>query len=273
MSAAVNPVERKKWTCEYQATDEQGNPIGRKTILGPFDTAEELIEAQRKQNESAVRAYFRLKNASPDPAKPRHEFKPKSLTPDEQIQIAAEAKQPSTQQTAFRKQLEAELGAPVEAVRETLQTVPNLDIKAEVEQFVAAHAWKDYYPDPGGQNKAKILGFLQTHNPPLAITANNLEIALENTAGRIASRAVTRQAARTTASAAGALHHPRTIRGHRIARAQDRRGKQVADKSGSEGNGRRSENESEVSSPAQKSRVRAIRQQRRVALAPADANS
>ncbi len=179
MSTAANPVETKKWTCEYQATDEQGNPIGRKTILGPFDTAEELIEAQRKQNEAAVRAYFRLKNANPDPAKPRHEFKPKSLTPDEQIQIAAEAKQPSTQQTAFRKQLEAELGAPVETVRETLQTVPNLDIKAEVEQFVAAHAWKDYYPDPGGQNKAKILGFLQTHNPPLAITANNLEIALE----------------------------------------------------------------------------------------------
>src|ERR1700720_2160630 len=78
-----------KWVIDYQPTDEQGNPIGRKTHL-EADSPEELIEKQLQSNDAAVRAYFKIKNHKPDPAVPRSDFKPRTHSADEEFQTGSE---------------------------------------------------------------------------------------------------------------------------------------------------------------------------------------
>src|SRR5579859_2607683 len=85
--------EAGKWFVDYQPMDETGKPIGRKTHL-EADTPEELIEKQQQAHLEATRAYFRIKNAKPEPAKPRSDFQPRDFNADEEFQITAELQQP-----------------------------------------------------------------------------------------------------------------------------------------------------------------------------------
>lgn len=68
------PPEQKVYS--YQAHDEDGNPLGRPTVI-KYTTDEELIKGMERANEMAVRALY-AKNLQPEPAP-----EPKEQTPAE----------------------------------------------------------------------------------------------------------------------------------------------------------------------------------------------
>lgn len=59
----VTELEEKTYT--YHAKDEQGNPLGRPTVI-KYHTEAELIAGMEKANEAAVRALY-ARNQTPDP--------------------------------------------------------------------------------------------------------------------------------------------------------------------------------------------------------------
>ena len=62
-AAAANPAP-EELVLEYQPTDEQGNAIGKKTVIKGVSW-EEIARKQVDVNQQAVRAYHRIKNAKP----------------------------------------------------------------------------------------------------------------------------------------------------------------------------------------------------------------
>jgi hypothetical protein len=103
----ANPGTAVPEQFEYQPTDEQGNPIGNKTVI-KGSSWEEIARKMVDVNTQAVRAYHRLKQATP--TKPKEKFKPKPLTADEEFQAGVELNDPAKAGKAATKLVDAHLG-------------------------------------------------------------------------------------------------------------------------------------------------------------------
>jgi len=64
-TTTTETTEPKKWVVNYQATDSEGNPIGRPTHL-EAETPEELIEKQKNAHIAATQALWRQNKAFED---------------------------------------------------------------------------------------------------------------------------------------------------------------------------------------------------------------
>jgi hypothetical protein len=80
-AAAANPAP-EELVLEYQPMDEQGQPIGKKTVI-KGTSWEEIARKQITVNEMAVRAYIREKKAREAVSQPKSNEPPKELTPEE----------------------------------------------------------------------------------------------------------------------------------------------------------------------------------------------
>lgn len=80
-TAAANPAP-EELVLKYQPTDEQGNPIGKETVIKGA-TWEEIARKQITVNEMAVRAYHRERKAREAVSQPKNGEPPKTLTPEE----------------------------------------------------------------------------------------------------------------------------------------------------------------------------------------------
>jgi hypothetical protein len=172
--AIVSAVETPKFILDYQATDGEGNPIGKPTHL-ESDTPEEMFEKQKAAHINAVRALDK-QNKAFESLKSRQltpksqPIKPVELTTDQTIQATADLQNPQKAQDALRKltgieNLESRLKvAEAKAVA--------ADQKAAAYQFMISHKG-DYFPCAAN---AKVLSdWLETNN--YDFTADNLEIA------------------------------------------------------------------------------------------------
>lgn len=185
MSPAVSdPAKPTRIVVEYQATDENGAPIGSPTHL-EADTWEEMSKKQTDAHVNAMRWANRLKNAkptyNPEPLKARQ------LTQDEEYQAGIDlaGRDPSKVRKAFRTLLESEL--PIseleEQGKELRKTNATQNRLVVVQKFLSLHPEDFYNCDANGQVLAN---YLQANN--LAWTPDNLEIAFATEAGKLASK-------------------------------------------------------------------------------------
>lgn len=190
MTTATEP---KKFAIDYQIEDDNGKPIGP---LQHFEaeTQKELLELVKNAHRSAAREMYKEKRArklgdliTPDPDQPIQKFERKALSADERTKLAAAIKDPQTSPEAVRTIIEAELGAPIESIREGLQ-YSQIQQRINMAQqqtdiFLAAHA--DYVQCDS--NQEAILKWLEKRN--YAITAKNLDLAYEDLGDLIVKRA------------------------------------------------------------------------------------
>lgn len=176
----ANAEEPKKWVIDYQATDENGNPIGNPTHL-EADTQQLLIEKMRDTNIEIVRAYHKLKTGAtkPDLSKAQKrrapsEAKPKEWSAEETFQTFQEAQNPANFRKAIRKTIEDELGIPLDDLRTIPGGVAQVNRGLVEQNFLARHR-EDYYPCK--QNEKAILDYLSENN--LAFNLDNLETAFD----------------------------------------------------------------------------------------------
>jgi hypothetical protein len=125
----VNAPEAAEQIYEYQATDEQGRPLGGKQVI-KFRTQQELIDRLAQNHTEAMRLNRKLKqdqvlgNNKPefeldDASLERDEtveLRPRELTAEERFQIAQDPSSPQARKLVF----EAEFGASPETVRNTI---------------------------------------------------------------------------------------------------------------------------------------------------------
>jgi hypothetical protein len=126
-AAVVAPAAEQIY--EYQATDEQGRPLGGKQVI-KYKTQQELIDKLAQNHTEAMRLNRKLKqdqvlgNNQPeleldDTTLERDElveFKPRDLTADERFVISQDPSSPQARKLLF----EGEFGAPPETVRNTI---------------------------------------------------------------------------------------------------------------------------------------------------------
>lgn len=147
------------------------------------ETQDEVVAELTRAQEHATRTIREQKRqlrttVTPDADVPAVTFRPRSLTADERYVLTQRLGDPSQSAEAVRELIEAELGAPVEAIRNTLTVVQDNQIKAQFQReantFVAAH------PEfkQSEKNDESMLAYLRTRN--MGYTARNLEIAFED---------------------------------------------------------------------------------------------
>lgn len=193
MSTPAVPVvttePKVKFVREYQPKDKNGLAIGP---LQRFeaDTMDELADklAAAHQNAS-VKVYQTIKAAKfgelvtkdDDEEEPIYEFQPRPLSADERVRISNELKDPEKQSDAVRTLIEAEFGAPLEAVRAQFRENALAKLtdraRASVEIFIKEHP--EYVPSENNQNL--LIGFIQKKN--LRFNKKNLEFAYEELRG------------------------------------------------------------------------------------------
>jgi hypothetical protein len=165
----ANPVEApQELVFEYQPTDEQGNPIGNKTVI-KGTSWEEIAKKQQDIQLQLVRAYHRLKTATP--TKPKEKFTPKQLTADEEFQAGVELNDPAKARKAIRKLVDAEFGLTERQEEfDRKEAIMRHDLAAAA--FLRAHA-RDYFICQA--NNDLIEGYLTENG--LDYTPENYEIA------------------------------------------------------------------------------------------------
>lgn len=186
-------AEPKKFTIEWQNKDENGNPIG---TLQHFeaDTQKELLEKVAASAQNAqIKMYDEMKKRkigdliTPDPDTPVPTFERRNLSADDRVRLATAMKDPQTMVNATRELIEAEFGAPIDSLRQTLQGAEvrkRIDV-ANYQSELFADAHPEYYGCAG--NKEMMLKWLEKHKDKngngLAITRKNLELAYEDLSG------------------------------------------------------------------------------------------
>lgn len=173
---------KQKIVVDYQATDDDGNSIGRPTHL-EADSWEEMSKKQQDAHVNAVRYAERMKKqASRKPIPARQVTPLKILTPEERTTLEKEAQAgEGTRAEIARIKLEQD-AANQELDKERRDREWNRQ-NEESKIFVAAHQ-KDFYPC---EANAKILAdYITTEN--LDWNSNNLEIAFSKLAHKLAPR-------------------------------------------------------------------------------------
>lgn len=167
----VVPAAPTKFVYEFQARDENGVPLGRRTHLEAATQAE-LDKKKEEAYEQAVRAFHRLKSQKPTFNKPVQE----SLSDEQIAQIIEQAKtetDPLKAAEAARALSVSEEAAKLKAAREEAQAV-----SAQALGMKTAYEWMRLHVHDYVQNDAnsKLMSDYLTVNdmPP---TLDNLEIA------------------------------------------------------------------------------------------------
>lgn len=172
-------AKSKKIVVEYQATDEEGNPIGRPTHL-EAETWEEMSKKQTEAHIQATRAFHRLK-AKQDKSTPRVEETPiPVMTEAERAAVIKE-----TESTDAVKADVARLKIEVDDTRKERQAT-RLE-KAAAEGRRVAYEFMQRHPHDFNPCKAnsEIIGAYITENK-LAWTVDNLELAFEAVGSQLA---------------------------------------------------------------------------------------
>ena len=176
---AEEAAKPKKFVFEFQARDEDGNPIGRPTHL-EAPSQELLNEKIKTSYENAVRALTRLKRQKEQLTYKKEEPK-KTLSVEEQIEAAKalDDKDPAVKLAAVRKITNAD-----EIEKERQEAAAARDEarrERETYKFMKAHV-QDFNPC---QANAEVLGkYLMDNN--LEWTANNLEVAFAESQDQMA---------------------------------------------------------------------------------------
>lgn len=178
--------EPKKYVQQYQATDEEGNPIGRPTHL-EADTPEEMFQKYQEAHVAASRALARQNKAFNDlksrklqpiapPAAPR-------MTAEQEANYAAVVGNPGAAPSQ-KKEAIREIGG----ITELEKRLDAAEAKAQFADgervaiaFMRNHL-RDYYPCDA--NKKVMSDFLKENN--LEFTLDNLEIAFVNVQSQLA---------------------------------------------------------------------------------------
>jgi hypothetical protein len=184
VTAAANPAPEKAFSRSYQPTDEVGAPIGKRTVLGPFETADELLDAMEQANIAAVRGYHKLKNTVPTIVKPDTGWTPRKLTADEESAAGFKLLDPTHAREGLRTLVDAEFGltelqAELKAGREA---------RAASNRQAVAYQWMSAHPDFYNCNaNGKVLADYLNSNQ-LEWTPDNLDTAFEMTAPQLAEK-------------------------------------------------------------------------------------
>jgi len=180
------PVEQKYI---YQPTDDSGRPIGGKQVI-KYTTQDELIKELEKRNVLLIRKLRQeTKNnrlgISEDEdlgADVQHladpvEFLPRDLTQEELYEISRDLIDPTKAADAQSKLIEAKLGAPLESLGKTLQSIQqdNIGLRAKVEANAFVNSNPDYYKCD--ENMDAIVGWMIRYN--LAPIATNFQKAYD----------------------------------------------------------------------------------------------
>src|SRR5258708_7324027 len=171
MSETQTPPANKI-VVEYQATDEQGNPIGKPTRI-EADSWEEMSKKQTEAHINAMRWANRLKNAKPTVKAPEP-LQVREMSADEEFQTVTDLFQPGKARKAFRKLLESEL--PITQLEQDSKALR--EATAKQNRLAAAHEFKtrhlaDFYDCTANGNILR--DYLTANN--LEWTVDNLEIA------------------------------------------------------------------------------------------------
>jgi hypothetical protein len=176
--AAAAAVPTKKFVIDFQATDESGNPIGRRTHL-EASSQDELDKKLLTSYENAVRYAERLKRQKltynpPEPTK-------KELTEDEIVEAvnALRKEDPAKAIAAIRKLANIDdIEKERDAARKAIQTANSM---TESNKFLRNHLG-DY--NNCEANAAIMKQYIQDNN--LEWTADNMELALLATQDQLA---------------------------------------------------------------------------------------
>jgi hypothetical protein len=186
VAPVVPPVvlpERK--TLEYQVTDENGQPIGRKTHI-EYTSEAELIEKMQAAHINAVRYAERMK-------------KGKTATAETTVQVQSAALQFRKSKQDAVSAIEAAKKDPAlfdEAVTKSVAATRDEEIALQAaHQYgkIVSDAWmadhKDDYA-PNAANGGLLKDYLMTHGPspevPLELTYDNLELAFSKIKDKLA---------------------------------------------------------------------------------------
>jgi hypothetical protein len=186
VAAAANPAteNEKPYSRSYQPTDEHGAPIGKRTVLGPFATSDELLDAMEQANIAAVRGYHKLKNAVPTVVKPDSGWKPRQLSVDEEAAAGFKLLDPSKAREGLRTLVDAEFG--LTEIQEELKASREATSAAIRER--TAYQWLAAHPEfYNCSANAKVLEDYLGSNQ-LAWTMDNLDTAFEMTAPQLAEK-------------------------------------------------------------------------------------
>lgn len=164
--ATVDPGDGSPVTRFYGATREK--VIGQ-LIHAQANATKKLREQKRLLKTGQVQV---------DAAQPTVEFKPKSLSADDQWRIAADLQDPSKAASAVKKLIEAEFGAPVEHVRATLSQAQQQTARVKMQE--EGKLFLDEHPDYQNttENERLLVEYLKSHG--MAYTAHNLAVAYED---------------------------------------------------------------------------------------------
>lgn len=181
--AAKVAIAPKRFVYDFQARDEDGNPIGNKTHL-EATSQEELDQKKEESYQQAVRAIARLKKQKPT-------FKAPDAVQISQAELDAAAKDITSEDPAIRAAAVRKLAS---AETEKDRAAANLE-KENARQAKESYAFlKAHVTDYNNceANNTMLAQFLLDNN--LEWSANNLEIALGNLEAQLAP-VIVRQAA------------------------------------------------------------------------------
>ena len=180
----------------FKEVNEKGEIVGWSKKIDPGDglrktifkgktrqeVTDQLEESYRQATRRIVQQEKQIKLGQgmiqPDPEEVLPTFTRRDLTADEQWAIAHGITDATKAPAALRTAIEAEFGAPIETVRQTLRKTAEMDsalrARAEGDKFTAAHP--EYIICP--ENGRTIIAYLEKNK--MAPTARNMEIALND---------------------------------------------------------------------------------------------
>lgn len=175
---AVTHEEPQKFRREIDLKDGSGVQVFE------ADTAEGLIDKLAQAQEHATRKIreqnkqLKIRAPHTDPAKTVESIAARSLTVDEQFMLAQELQDPAKAPGAIKKVIEAELGAPIEELRESVSERRQRRLMEEAiqegNQFKAENP--DYFDCPA--NNQLMQDWLAERN--LGCTKRNFQAAYED---------------------------------------------------------------------------------------------
>lgn len=178
----VPTVTPTKIVVDYQASDEQGNPIGRPTHL-EADTWEEMSKKQTQAHVNAVRALERMKGHKVSFKKKQEEPVKIGMTDAEILQIAQDLNEDPAKAAkaaqAVRKLSNAD--AAEERERKAQEAIEEAHGRSISYQFMRNHL-NDF--NPCQANSDILTEYIQNNN--LEWTVDNLEIAFAATESQLA---------------------------------------------------------------------------------------
>lgn len=167
-----------KMIYKYQPTDTDGTPIGReKRYL--YSDHNDLVSQLTKANSNADKFIHEVKTGKRkiegDPAVARPEFKAREMSKDEQVSTTMGLQNPEKSRDSIRQYLEAELGAPLDVVRGTLQNASGMAIRQLAQEWSLENEANGYYIHP--ENAQSMVTFLEQNK--LDYTRKNFDLAFE----------------------------------------------------------------------------------------------